>query len=168
MDFAKNKYVQSAGKYILAFGSLSLIALSFGYAKKSFNKSYKESQIKKLLQVIDERVLDIVLRDKDYTDILSRMIEYQPLDPAGYDTLVKSIFQLILFLSKPRQTLTMQHNIEYTKLGHEVINSVRMFRTMIQLKLPSAISDFDEIATDVQSKYDEDREAFLFDAQLRW
>ena len=168
MEFAKNKYVQSAGKYVLAFGSLSLIALSFGYAKKSFSKKHKQSQISKLLQVIDERVLETILLDKDYPDILYRLMEYQPLDPLSYDQLVKSIFDVITFLYKSKDSTTMKDNIEYTKLGHKIINSVRILRTMIQLKLPSAVSDFDEIAVDVQAKYDEDRENVLFDAQLRW
>lgn len=168
MDLAKNKYVQSAGRYALAFGTLSVAFLSFGYLRRNLRKSHETGQYKLLSMVIIPEVLDIISRDRDYIDILSRLLEFQSTDPVHFDLIVRSIHNIIVFLRGLSKHITMTDSMNYVKLGHMMIENVRLMRALLELKMPSALQDFDEIAVDIQTKYDEDREGLLFDAQLRW
>lgn len=170
MDVARNKYVQGAGRYVLAFGGLSAMWLGMSWARKSLTRTHAEAQQKMLAERVVRDTLDVLQLDDDYLDVIARLAEFQPADPFNFAELARATAAVITFLCavRARGKTTMADVMEYSTRGQEVIEAVRQMRSFLELKMPSALDDFDEIAVDVQSKYDEDREHVLFDAQLRW
>lgn len=164
----KNKYFQRATYYVAAFGSAALIGSIAAFAKQRFTKTISDRQKNVLEEKVSSDVLDILSQDESYLNIVVRIAEYEPICPDAFEELVRAIVPVIKFLNTTRKTITMQDNKDYVLLGHVVIDATRIFRTMLEMKMPNVLEDFDEVATDIQAKYDEDRESMLFDAQLRW
>lgn len=167
----KNKFVQKATWYATVLGSAAIIGLVAGHVKHRVSTGMTNRQKSLLQDKIQPEILEIIVKDETYFSIVGRIADYQPISSQAFEDLVRAIVPVIEFLESRRssnQKITMQDNKDYVFLGHAVIEATRIFRTILEMKMPNVLEDFDEIATDIQAKYDEDREAMLFDAQLRW
>jgi hypothetical protein len=164
----KNKYVQQMSRYAMGFTGLSITYLVFSAVKKKWADGHTDATKKHLETIIDPAVVEI-LDEEDYLDIVRRMAHFQPLDPVNFQSFVDAVINIRkFFIAKEGRETTMNDAAEYARIGHQMIECVRNMRAFLELRTPSCLEDFDEVAVDVQSKYDEDRESILFDAQLKY
>jgi hypothetical protein len=158
--------MQSTAKYILAVSSLAVVAAGLSQAKKHVSKKINQ-RLKNLLDpYLSEDQIEILELDDQYLDIAYRFMEYASLTPY-YKSFLHCVVNLIEY--KTSIVSPKQHHVkEFSKKGHAVIHSVRLMRTYLELKMPSILDEFDEVAADVQTKYEEDHEHILYDAQMQY
>jgi hypothetical protein len=165
-QMAKNKYVQGAGRYVLAAGALSLGYLVLEKTKKVISKKHSSFVSSRLNVALTPQQRDTLEADPEYADILFRLLEFRELGPEGFQDLVNAIVNVVKFVNELDGRIVQSTVKTYAKHGNVVIDCVRRMRAYMELKFPDAVDDFDEIAADIQSKYDETHERLLFEAQL--
>lgn len=168
MKALENKYVQSTGKYILAVTGLGLVALGFSQTKKFVAKGHTTHVKRTLLAYLSEDQFDTLATEEDYLDIAYRFIEFSSLTPL-FKTLLYCMYEVVHFKQElPKESLKHHHVKTFATKGHSLISAVRMMRAYLELKMPSILDDFDEVAADVQTKYEEDHEHLLYDVQMSY
>jgi hypothetical protein len=166
MKLLENKYMQSTAKYVLAVSSLALVAAGVSQAKKHVSNKLN-GKLKNLLNpYLSEDQIVILELDDQYLDIAYRLMEYASLTPY-YKAFLLSVVNLLEY-KESIETVKQHHVKEFGKKGHAVIHCVRLMRTYLELKMPSILDEFDEVAADVQTKYEEDHEHLLYDAQMQY
>lgn len=163
----QNRYVIGAAKYAATAAGLSLVYLGVHKVKESLQTHHDSFVRDKLLGAVPESVLDRIT-DDDYLDIVYRLLEFYGMSQDLFAHVCEAIAAVCEF-KRSLPPKVMQHHVrEYCSQAHKVINAVRLLRNYIELKLPSVLEDFDQVASDISGKYDEDYESLLFDSQLRY
>lgn len=164
----KNKHIQNLTRYAAGFTGLSITYLVISGIRKKWSEGHNTATKKQLEIVVDPGIVELL--DDDYLDIVRRMSHYQALDPVNFQQFVNAVLRIRQFFigKETRTETTMVDAAEYARIGHQMIECVRNMRAFLELRTPSCLEDFDEVAVDIQSKYDEDRENILFDAQLKY
>lgn len=170
MDFSKNKYIQAGSKYALGLTGLAVAFMSIRIFKRSFIQGHLDKGKENLRKFISDEDIEELLKDDEYFDILARLAEFAPLDPTNFQNIVKAVRALLIFFDKVKSDnkVTMTHAYEYVHHAQLVIEHVRLMRAFLELSVPSCLDDFDEIAVEIQTKYEQDNEAILMDAQLQY
>lgn len=168
MDFSKNKYIQAGSKYALGLSGIAVAFMTFRIFKRSFVQRHLEKSKETLRKFISDEDIQELLKDEEYFDILARLAEFGSLDPVNFRNIVKSVRALLIFFDKVKSDpkITMTHAYEYVHHAQLVIEQVRLMRAYLELAVPSCLDDFDDIAVEIQTKYEQDNEAILMDAQL--
>lgn len=163
----ENKYVQSTAKYVLAVTGLGLVALGVSQAKRLVTKGHNKHIKASLLAYLSEDQFESLATDEDYLDIAYRFIEFSGLTPL-FKTLLLCMYEVVNYKQNLPKSLKHHHVKTFATKGHSLIASVRMMRAYLELKMPSILEDFDEVAADVQTKYEEDHEHLLYDVQMSY
>lgn len=163
---ARNRYVIGAAKYAAAAAGLSVAYFGVAKLKEKFQDRHDNHVKEKLTEYVPAAVIDQI-QDDDYLDIVYRLLEFRGLNATAFQETITAIANLCTFkatLTKPNHFAVKQYCTE----AHKVLNCVRRYRAYLEQKSPSVLDDFDQVASDIQGKYDEDHESLLFDAQLRY
>jgi hypothetical protein len=119
---------------------------------------------------VSENDITDLLKDEEYFDLLVRLVEFAPLDPINFQNVVKAVRALLIYKDKLAENtkISMIHAYEYVHHAQLIIEQVRLMRAFLELSVPSCLDDFDEVAVEIQTKYEQENEAILMDAQLRY
>jgi len=163
----RNSYVIGSARFAAAATGLAFVYLGVHKVKERLQTRHESFVRDKLLGAVPEEVLDRIT-DDDYLDIVYRLLEFYGMSNVLYQDLVSSIANVCDYKALIPSKVLHNHVREYCGHAHKVINAVRMLRNYIEIKSPSVLEDFDQVASDIQGKFNEDYESLLFDAQLRY
>jgi hypothetical protein len=166
MKLLENKYMQSTGKYVLAVSTAAVALAGLSQVKKLMSKKINQRMRSLLHPYLSEEQITQLEQDEQYIDIAYRFVEYASLTPF-FKLFLLSTLDLVDYKTSI-QTAKQYHVKEFSRKGHTMIHAVRLMRTYLELKMPSILDEFDEVAADVQTKYEEDHEHLLYDAQMQY
>lgn len=148
------QYVKYGG---LAAG-LGIVYGSFLAFKKNSEKYLSDSTLP-LLEFADEDTLLEINQDNAWMELCDRMAEFATLCKDDYSNFLLSVAEAVKF---QREVDTKQRILNIgtprlfaTKL-HAIIEDVRSMRACLVDKAAYVIDDFDEVASDVQKKHDDE------------
>lgn len=168
MKLSQNIYVQGAARYLAAAAGVSFMLVAFQQTRKHISKSRGTYVLERLEDFATPEVVKALAVDDDFLDIAFRLSEFGAMTPQPYRATLKSMADVVSFLQDLPETKNGSHVKLFSLKGHEMINAIRLMRAYLELKVPSVLDDFDEVAGDIQTKYDEEHERLLFDSQLRY
>lgn len=166
MKLLENKYMQSTAKYVLAVSAVAVGLAGLSQARKHVSKKINQKMRTLLDPFLSSDQITVLEQDDQYIDLAYRFVEYASLTPFFKMFLLSTLDLVEYKLSI--QSAKQHHVKEFSRKGHTMIHSVRLMRTYLELKMPSLLDEFDEVAADVQTKYEEDHEHLLYDAQMHY
>ena len=140
------------GLKTLAFGSIFALSM-YGFGRVAENiKGPKDANWLSLRQKYDEESVDYIwAHDPAWIDLLARLELFSRFDTEAFQALVESVRKSIYLNAgtSTEDSKTAAQSFRTRANLQKVIESVRLFRAVVELKIP--IEDFDEVAADVNS-----------------
>jgi hypothetical protein len=146
------KPVQAAAK-TLGLGALSYAA----YASIKFVKGSKDASLKIVKPLLPYKGLDELFKiDPEAIEFLCRLEPFQRFSPLSY----KVLFMAMLEAAKTKKDiynvqaasgLKATSSFTIREAYQKVIEGVRLFRAVLESKLPTALDDFDEVAVEINA-----------------
>lgn len=158
MKLLERKPVQQ-GLMALAAGSI-LCASAWGLKKASnalFGSS--EGSLDTLLPMFDKqeaKYLELLhLYEPDFLDILGRLYTFRRFDVQAFHDILKTMALAAQFRVDSYMNRSATSSFQIRSKYQKVIESTRIFRAVLEIKIPSALEDFDEIAVDINGKVEQ-------------
>lgn len=146
------KPMQASAK-TLAASAIGVAAFSaFGLLRGPNDASLKNVKL-----VLDDSGLDDLFNlDGESIEILSRLEPFQRFSPAGYRDIYVSMLEAArikhkIYEAKTDRGILATSSFTIRSAYQKVIESIRVFRAILESKLPSALEDFDEVAVDLNA-----------------
>jgi hypothetical protein len=146
------KPVQASAKTIAA-GAIGVAAFSAFGALRGPN----DASLKNVKGVLDDSGLDDLFKlDAECVEILSRLEPFYRFSPAAYRDIYESMLQAArirhdIYEAKTASGILATSSFVVRSSYQKVIESTRVFRAILESKLPSALEDFDEVAVDLNA-----------------
>jgi hypothetical protein len=158
MKLLERKPVQQ-GLMALAAGTV-LCASAWGLKKASnalFGSS--EGSLKTLLPMFDSndaKYLELLdLYEPDFLDILGRLHTFRRFDVSLFHNIVKSMALAAQFRVDSYMNRSATSSFQIRSKYQKIIEATRLFRAVLEIKISSALEDFDEIAVDINGKVEQ-------------
>ena len=144
--------VQASAKTIAA-SAIGVAAFSaFGILRGPNDASLKNVKL-----ILNETGLDELFKlDPESIEILSRLEPFQRFSPAAYRDVYLSMIDAArikhdIYETKTDSGLLATSSFTIRSAFQKVIETIRVFRAILESKLPSALEDFDEVAVDLNA-----------------
>lgn len=127
------------------------------WATTSISKYFSQSDIdrQEAIKKLFPTRLTIYLNNIQETapellDLLGRLEPFRRFDPPAFDKIIEAMASAHV-RSVKSATDSYRVRAEYQK----IIESIRFFRAVLELKMASALEDFDEVAVDINAKIEQ-------------
>lgn len=111
-----------------------------------------------MIDIVGEDTTRIICLEPPWADLCDRMSDFQKMCKEEYKNFLVAVAGAIGFLVSLKlngSEIKMGTPRMFRKTSHPIIEAVRTMRAVLQIKCPSALTDFDEIAAEVQRMHDD-------------
>ena len=115
---------------------------------------------KTILEMMPEKAQQIdYLRDHDpdFCDLILRLSDFRNFEPEAFHVIVQTCADAVWLQQHVYSTgqLSASKSFQVRKAYQAIIEAVRVYRAILEDRVPSALEDFDEVAVDFNAKVEQ-------------
>jgi hypothetical protein len=143
----------------VVLGTVGAAGLAYLYLKKSQTQTKTITpNVEDLEKIVDKDTAHMLSLDPTWLDLIDRLGEFALFAKEEYKEVVYAAAGVVAFntavsLSKIKLSFGTPRKMR-SKL-HAVIEAVRCMRAQLDLKFPSCLEDFDEVAAEIQTTHND-------------
>jgi len=169
-SFMNLKVVQQGAKSF-ALGSI-LVASYYVLTKVAGLSKNSDASLKAFKEEMPQGMhptLDLIAtHDQDYIDLMLRLLCFRKFNTQSYDEIVVTIALALqihekLYAKKP---VTHTASFQVRKAFQNIIERIRLLRAILEIKVPTTLDDFDEVAVDLNAKVEQTCNDAIQDSSL--
>lgn len=164
-----NQTVQTAAKYAGAVGVVTLGFVGLSFARSAYTSGTSkrvQEEIAEGMRPAAQRAAHAV--GDDWLDLLHRLKMFAKFAHEDFEAVTEACaaFAREKAVAYERPKLSTADVMLLRKSLQALIEAVRLMRAVIELKSKTALEDFDEVATDLNAKVEDESSAVLLDQQM--
>lgn len=95
------------------------------------------------------------MHEPEFLDIVGRLQTFRRFDPQAFFFIVLSMESASKVKFASMNATTAATSFKVRKAYQQIIETVRVFRAILEIKVPVTLEDFDEIAVDINAKVEQ-------------
>lgn len=154
MQFWEMKPVQYAAKSVAAGSACAAVFLAFRTTSRLLLGNPDTEALQALREAVSEDLQELCDQlDPTMLEALARLSPFRRFEPDAFDHILRTAYVANLGLKEEykQRPLSASASFRIRAEYQKIIEAVRVFRAFIEMRIDTALEDFDEVAVDINA-----------------